>query len=127
MTKKIGQLRYTGCTTSSVCTLFRITLGQNKSGVTVFSFGNTRIDYEDNTVSSAIFMTNFAKPRAKLLTKSYNPKTKRTEIVVQEKEKVEKIRHQAKTIVQQKVEIFETNQHLEQKKVELENKEEGEC
>ena len=70
-------------------------------------------------------MTNFAKPRAKLLTKSYNPKTKRTEIVVQEKEKVEKIRHQAKTIVQQKVEIYETNQHLERKKDELEHKEQG--
>ena len=91
----------------------------------MFSFGNTRIDYEDNTVSSAVFMTNFAKPRAKLLTKSYNPKTKRTEIVVQEKEKVEKIRHQAKTIVQQKVEIYETNQHLERKKDELEHKEQG--
>ena len=105
--------------------IIEIFQGQNKSGVTVFSFGNTRIDYEDNTVSSAVFMTNFAKPRAKLLTKSYNPKTKRTEIVVQEKEKVEKIRHQAKTIVQQKVEIYETNQHLERKKDELEHKEQG--
>ena len=47
---------------------------QNRTGVTVFSFGNARVNYEDSSVTTAIYLSNYAKPRPKLMTKKYNRK-----------------------------------------------------
>ena len=83
-------------------------LGQNKTGVAFFSFGNTRINYQENTVSSAVFLTNYATPKPKLLEKKFNRFTNRTEIVVHEKEKVEQIVRRENTIKAQKQTIVVT-------------------
>ena len=83
-------------------------LGQNKSGVAFFSFGNTRINYEENTVSSAVFLTNYATPKPKLLEKKFNRFTNRTEIVVHEKEKVEQIVQRNAEIKEHKRTITDT-------------------
>ena len=38
-------------------------LRKAKSGISVFTFGNTRINYKENTVSSAVFLTNYVTPK----------------------------------------------------------------